>query len=75
MGQNEGYINRIESGKTLPSMNAFLFICDYLKVSPSEFFEMENTNPVKVKKLDEKLKKLNDKQLDLIYQIVCEFEN
>ena len=29
IGQNAGYINTIESGKALPSMSAFFFICDY----------------------------------------------
>ena len=43
IGQNAGYINSIEAGKTLPSMNAFFYICEYLQISPSEFFDHENT--------------------------------
>lgn len=30
LGQNAGYINDIESGKTLPSMMLFFYICEYL---------------------------------------------
>ena len=29
LGQNPGYINNIESGKALPSMSVFFYICDY----------------------------------------------
>lgn len=29
IGQNPGYINTIENGHSLPSMSAFLSICDY----------------------------------------------
>ena len=30
IGQNESYINRIENKNALPSMQRFLFICEYL---------------------------------------------
>lgn len=29
IGQNAGYINNIESGKALPSMSNFFYICEY----------------------------------------------
>ena len=29
--QNHAYINNIESGKALPSMTIFFYICEYLK--------------------------------------------
>ena len=32
MGQNPGYINNIETGKALPSMSAFFFICDFCRL-------------------------------------------
>lgn len=38
MGQSESYINRIESGKMLPSMTGFFYICDYFSITPGEFF-------------------------------------
>lgn len=39
IGQNSSYINRIENGKAMPSMQGFLYICEYLKVTPEEFFD------------------------------------
>lgn len=41
MGHSSSYINSIASGKALPSMKEFLYICEYLGVTPEEFF---NTN-------------------------------
>lgn len=38
LGQNPGYINNIESGKALPSMSVFFYICDYFQISPRDFF-------------------------------------
>ncbi|MDO4296439.1 MAG: helix-turn-helix transcriptional regulator [bacterium] len=38
LGHSKGYIQSITSGHTLPSMEAFLEICDYFKLTPSEFF-------------------------------------
>ena len=39
IGQSAGYINNIENKKNLPSMAAFFYICEYLEVSPQEFFD------------------------------------
>lgn len=33
IGQNPGYINNIESGKSLPSLPGVFYICDYLGIS------------------------------------------
>lgn len=38
LGQSEGYINKIENRKTLPSMQIFFYICNYLDITPEEFF-------------------------------------
>ena len=70
IGQNPGYIHNIENGKALPSMSVFFFICDYLGISPSEFFDLDNSNPSKLKPIIEKMKKLDDEQLDGIAAIV-----
>ena len=70
IGQNPGYIHNIENGKALPSMSVFFFICDYLGISPSEFFDIDNSNPGKLKPIIEKMKKLDDEQLDGIAAIV-----
>ena len=37
LGQNLGYINNIENGKSLPSMSMFFYICEYLDISEKDF--------------------------------------
>ena len=70
IGQNAGYINNIESGKSLPSMSAFFYICEYLGLTPDEFFDYKSQNPEKLSAPIEDLKHLDDKQLDSISSIV-----
>lgn len=70
IGQNPGYINNIETGKALPSMSGFFYICEYLQLSPKDFFDTDAKNPEKLNELINDLKKLDDKQLDSIASIV-----
>lgn len=77
LGQNESYINRIENGKSMPSLAQFFNLCDYLNITPQEFFdedkqnfqnvsalyrEVEKLTPDIAKNLLEILKKLNEKK-------------
>ena len=75
IGQNPGYINNIESGKALPSMRVFLYICDYLEITPCEFFDTESKNPQKLNTLMNSLKGLTDTQLDCIAALVKELKD
>ena len=70
IGQNAGYINNIETGKALPSMHGFFYICEYLNVSPQEFFDIDSSQPEKMRVLEEKLKKLTPQQLDSVDTLV-----
>ena len=63
IGQASNYINNIESGKTLPSISGLFYICDYLKITPSEFFDEGNSNPALLNKVIEQIKTLNDDAL------------
>nr|DAW48462.1 MAG TPA: helix-turn-helix domain protein [Caudoviricetes sp.] len=51
LGQNAGYINDIESGKTLPSMMLFFYICEYLEITPSSFLILRSKCPKQLRKL------------------------
>lgn len=70
IGQNPGYINTIENGKSFPTMNNFFYICEFLNISPQEFFDISISNPEKVRELTEQLKYLNEKQLDAISTLI-----
>lgn len=39
LGQAHNYINNIENKKSLPSMPSFFYICEYLGITPQEFFD------------------------------------
>ena len=70
LGQNSSYINRIENRKALPSMQGFFYICEYLKISPKDFFDEEIIDPNKHKQLATKMKGLSPHALDVIDQLV-----
>jgi len=70
IGQNAGYINNIETGKAKPSLDGIFFICEYLGITPSEFFDTESQNPSKLNEIVKDMKKLTDSQLETIAALV-----
>ena len=70
IGQNGSYINRIENGISFPSMQAFFYICEYFQISPKDFFDEDNHEPIKISKIVDVLKDLDDTQLDAVLAIV-----
>ena len=63
LGHSKSYIQSISSGKALPSFSEFLFICDYLGVTPKEFFDADTKEPQLVCKLTEVAKNLTTDDL------------
>lgn len=70
LGQSESYINKIENKRTLPSMSGFFYICEYLGITPQEFFDIDSRTPQKVNEAVEVFKKLTPDQADHILQII-----
>ena len=63
------YKNNIESGKALPSMSAFFFICDYLNITPKDFFDTESIDSNQIS-LVNSLKKLSPEEINHVSLIV-----
>lgn len=63
LGQNPGYINHIENCQTMPSMAGFFYICEYLKITPQQFFDTSWENPAQINTILEDLEHLSDDQL------------
>lgn len=63
IGQSENYINKIENRKSLPSMHAFFFICEYLGVTPAQFFDKDNQNPALLNDALSEIRKLDEASL------------
>ena len=66
IGHSKGYIQGISSGRMLPSMAEFLYMCEYFGISPRDFFDEEIDNPVLLQQAIEGLKALNDNDLALV---------
>ena len=70
IGQNPNYINHIETGNATPSLSGLSYICEYLGITMNEFFDFDSSNPAKLNKINEYLKKLNDEQLEVVENLV-----
>ena len=70
IGQCAGYISNIENGINYPSMQTFLYICDYLHITPSEFFDMDNHDPRKLTEAEAKLRRLSPEQQRILMQLM-----
>ena len=72
LGLSSNYISNIENGKSYPSIRGFFYICEYLKISPKEFFDEGNTAPELLNELVEELKPLNRRALAHILGLIRE---
>lgn len=70
LGHSRGYINNISSGKSLPSLAELFAICDYLNITPQEFFNADATAPQKSKELLREIERLTPEQTDHIMLVV-----
>ena len=64
IGQSPNYINNIENGIGFPSMTVFFYICDYLGVTASEFFDVDSKDPSREKQLLQAARGLSSEQLE-----------
>lgn len=74
LGQSQSYINNIENKKALPSMQMFLYICEFLQVKPKDFFEEKIVSPNRLYEAIEVFKSLSPNQLDLLISIAKEMK-
>ena len=75
LGQSPGYINNIETGVNFPSMTVFYYICEYLGITPQDFFNTKSSNPIKINQIIELSERLNDDKLDLVINLLKELDN
>lgn len=59
--------------KALPSMQGFFSICEYLQITPGDFFNEDSEAPREVRELLEKIEMLTPEQRTLIRQVVEQF--
>ncbi len=66
LGHSKSYIQSISSGRAMPSMNEFLYICEYLGVEPKQFFDENITEPQLVQKLYNLTHNMSETDLNLL---------
>ena len=75
LGQANNYINNIENKKSLPAMQSFFYICEYLGVTPQEFFDEGNACPQTPQEFMTEAKKLDSKSMEYILGIMKELNS
>lgn len=73
IGQSPGYINAIENETCFPSMQAFFYICEYLDITPAEFFDAGIRYPQEYKEILEDLSTLNEQNLQHAKAVIKAF--
>ena len=66
LGHSRSYVQNIVSGRMLPSMEEFLYICEYFGITPKDFFEEAEDSPAAVRTIMENLKGMSEDDLGLI---------
>lgn len=70
LGHSRGYIYNISSGKALPPLKEFFAICDYLNVTPQQFFDDSTDSPELIQKAVEGMKKLSESDILMLLNLI-----
>ena len=63
-------IAQLRTKKSLPAMQSFFYICEYLGVTPKEFFDDENADPTALREFIQEARRLDEKSLEYILGIM-----
>lgn len=66
LGHSKSYVQSISSGRAAPSLSEFLYICEYLGVTPKEFFDEQMDAPQSVHRLYQVASALSDADLNVL---------
>ena len=75
LGFSKSYIQIISSGKALPSLTEFLYICEYLGVTPSDFCDSNVTEPQLLHQLSQITPFLSFEDMQLLISIALRLAN
>lgn len=75
LGHSKGYIQSISSGRALPSLQEFLYICEYFGITPQEFFTSKEENTILINTIVKELRKMKDEDLELILNFIKRIQN
>lgn len=70
MGHSKSYIQSITSGRALPSLSEFLYMCQYFEITPKEFFDTGIKEPLLVSKITELIQTMKEEDLTILLSII-----
>ncbi len=70
LGQSTEYINQIENGKNMPSVEGLLNFCNYFDISVGEFFEDKFNYPVEYAAIIDELNKMDALAIKQVYELL-----
>ena len=75
LGHSRSYIQHIAAGRAMPSIQELLYICEYLEITPSDFFNDKMTNPALVNKAYEALCDMQEDDILALLTIMNRLKN
>lgn len=70
LSKNASYINYITNGKMLPTIESLFDICEYFKITPSEFFESDVDNLYYLKDLYKEGLRISNNDIESLLSIL-----
>lgn len=70
LGHSTSYIRSITCGRSLPSMGEFLYICEYLGITPMEFFNEGRATTLLQQKAIDSIYAMSDDDLILLTSFI-----
>ena len=70
LGHSRSYMQNISSGRSKPSIEEFLYICDYFGITPRDFFDEKNQEPILIQKALSGIRSLTDKELVALINLI-----
>ena len=66
LGHSKSYMQSISSGRSMPSLSEFLYICEYLDITPKEFFDEDISEPQLVQRLYQLTRNMSKEDLEIL---------
>ena len=70
LGHSRSYMQNISAGRSKPSIEEFLYICDYFGITPRDFFDEKNQEPILIQKALSGMRSLTDKELVALINLI-----
>ena len=70
LGHSRSYMQNIASGRSKPSIEEFLYMCEYLNVTPRDFFDESKAEPILVQKALDGMRTLSDRDLIFLLSMI-----